>query len=161
MPGRVYAISMTLQDVQGDLFKSSAPAIGHGVNVDSLFGPGVAALVRSKFPEVYEEYGEAIRESDLKPGQVQAVLAFREDGRPVYVLNMATQDRPGPYARVEWIESATRDAMQFCYESGYSRLAIPRLGCGIGGLSYEKDVRPVFEKVAAEFPGVTLAVYFL
>lgn len=152
---------MTLQDVQGDLFKSSAPAFGHGVNVDGVFGAGVAALVRSKFPEVYEEYGEALRASDLKPGQMQAVLTFRENGTPVYVINMATQDRPGPHARLEWIESATRDALQFCYESGYSRFAIPRLGCGIGGLDYTSQVRPVLAKVSDEHPGVTLAVYFL
>lgn len=153
---------MTLVDIQGDLFRTAAPAIAHGVNVDGIMGGGVAAIVRKLYPDVDTEYGEACRESDLKPGQMLPVWGVNpDDDRPVWILNCASQDRPGANARLEWVESSVRDAVAFCHESGFCRLALPRIGGGIGGLDYVTQVRPVFETIAADFPTVTMGVYFL
>jgi O-acetyl-ADP-ribose deacetylase (regulator of RNase III) len=149
---------MSLLNVQGDLFTSGAPAIGHGVNVDGIMGGGVAALVRSRYPEVYAEYAVLCRSADLRPGEVQPVATGLSS--PAYLLNMATQDRPGASARLDWVREATLQSLHFCRERSFSRLAIPRLGCGIGGLTWEQ-VEPVFRQAADQYPDVDLAVYFL
>jgi O-acetyl-ADP-ribose deacetylase (regulator of RNase III) len=150
-----------IQDIQGNLFTSDAPALAHGCNVDGKMGAGVAYVVRRDYPDVYQEYAEACRESDFKPGAVLPVLTSRPSGEPVWLLNLATQDRPGPHARLEWIETSVRDALLFCQEQGFDQLATVRLGSGIGGLDYFRDVRPVLARVADEFPGVELSVYFI
>jgi O-acetyl-ADP-ribose deacetylase (regulator of RNase III) len=152
---------MPITDISGDLFSSAAPALAHGCNVDGKMSAGLAYIVRRDFPDVYQEYGEACRESDFRVGEVLPVLTSRPSGEPLWLLNLATQDRPGPFARLEWIESALRDSLRFCEEQGLDALATARLGSGIGGLDYFRDVRPVFEKVSAEFPEITLAVYFI
>lgn len=161
MPRRVYASRMIV-DIQGDLFRTAAPAIAHGCNTQALMGAGVAAIVRRDYPEVYIEYAEACRESDFKPGQMLPAWGTNpHTDKPVWILNLASQDLPGPHARADWLEGSLRDALAFCHESGFCRMAAPRIGAGIGGLDWETEVRPVFEKVADEFPTITVEVYFL
>lgn len=149
-----------LREYKGDLFTSGAPVIGHGVNLDGVMG-GLAGLVRQKYPRAAQEYFEAVSFNDLDTGDILPVLTETEKGEPLYVIHMVTQDRPGPSARLEWLDEATQNALHFCREKFYSRLAIPQIGSGIGGLDYETQVRPLFEKIVQHYQDVDLAVYYL
>lgn len=56
------------------------------------------------------------------------------------MFNMATQDRPGPRARIEWVKDSAKLVAEFAQVHNIDRVAIPRIGCGIGGLEWA-DVR--------------------
>jgi O-acetyl-ADP-ribose deacetylase (regulator of RNase III) len=156
---------VALVDIQGDLFEAPGPAFGHGVNLQGDMGGGVAAIVRKLYPEAHRRYLEACKDKTLGPGEIQPVLSLRPTSKPggrgVYVINMATQDMPGPDARLEWIERSTRAALEFCRLNGYQHLNIPRLGSGIGSLDWETQVRPALVAVADEYPQNELRVFFL
>lgn len=130
----------------GDMFTSDAPAIGHGVNCQGVMGAGVANLMRAKYPTVYAAYKRRCDSGNLIPGETQVVpIPFDEAvGPPFYVVNMATQSMPGPDARIFHIEGAASAAALVAEAFDWGRIAIPRIGCGIGGLTWD-EVRPVLE----------------
>ena len=135
----------------GDLFTSTQPAIGHGVNVDGDMSGGLARIVQRRYPEVYEAYRAVCVDGRLQPGQMLPVLD--EDG--TWWLNLASQDRPGRHARLEWFEQALAQSFRFAQFKKLPGFAIPRIGAGIGGLDWE-DVFEVIISTASDFAGSLL-----
>lgn len=140
----------------GDMFASTTAALAHGVNVDGLMGAGVAAIFRRKFPAMHREYVRACRRGDLTPGSVWPWKA----PSGLWVYNLASQDRPGPHARLEWVEESVKAMLEHAQEHGVGSVAMPRIGCGIGGLHWA-DVEGVLGSCVEAIPGVELEVWSL
>lgn len=121
---------------KGDVLE--APAFGHGCNCRGIMGAGIARKVRLRFPKAYSEYKSRC-EIGLALGDVVTV----EDGGK-WIFNMATQRDIGPCAEVWAIRAALGAALLECGVLGIPELAIPWIGCGIGGLSMH-DVRPAID----------------
>lgn len=134
-----------LIEKQGDLFTTTAPAIAHGVNTHGVMGAGVAKLIRARYEHVYDGYRSACLHGHLLPGGLDV-----EDGGDVYIYNIASQDKPGPNARLDWLTTGVRAALTHADKHDLDVIAMPRIGCGIGGLDWD-DVKPVLEAAAAEF----------
>lgn len=148
-----------LVEREGDMFVAAAhdTALGHGVNCRGLMGAGVAATVRRRFPDGYREYRELCLIGRLRPGGAHVWAPPGWDG-PVLV-NLASQDRPGPDARLDWLRDALAAAAPVLADLATAgrvrRLVLPRISCGIGGLTW-RQVRPV----VAEFAQVMDAACF-
>ena len=140
---------------QGDLFFSRAQAVAHGVNIKGFMGAGVAKEFRIRYPVMYSEY-KALCVSDGLPAGGVFPWRDAESGRWVY--NIASQDEPGPHARLEWVESGVREMIAHATDMGVGTIAMPRIGCGIGGLRWS-DVERVVSQVAAESDSVHLEVW--
>lgn len=132
-------------EMTGDLFTSTAPAIGHGINLQGKMGAGIAVQFKNRFPEMYKSYVYACDTFALIPG---IVLIY--DAESPIVYNIASQDLPGAHARMEWLEAGLRSALQDAQSRGLDRVALPLIGCGIGGLE-EADVVPLMQQVDAEY----------
>lgn len=124
----------------GDLFDSDAYYLGHGVNTCGLMGAGIAKTFRDKFPLNYVNYVDACKEDRLRPG---GFLAHSENfnGDPRVIVNFATQYRPGPRAQYDWLFDSIRAwADAASVPRRLTRfggcIAIPEIGCGIGGLEW-------------------------
>jgi O-acetyl-ADP-ribose deacetylase (regulator of RNase III) len=136
----------------GDLFSAETPALMHGVNTKGLMGAGIAVRFREDFPEMYEEYRRICKAGELLPGDT-----FIYDAGEVVVYNAASQDKPGPDARLPWLISSVSVALADADERGFEFIAMPLIGCGIGGLVWE-DVEPELEKLTEQY-GVDLEVW--
>lgn len=149
----------------GDLFRATTQAIGHGVNCRGLMGAGIAKDFRRRWPEMYSEYRKLCDEGILRPGQIYPyrVSSLADiDYKlmpPWYVINIASQEHPGPDASYVWLEQGVEAALKFCTERHLESLALPQIGCGIGGLSWE-TAREVLERVQLKYD-VTLEVWSL
>lgn len=115
----------------GNLFDTTQTCIGHGVNVYGVMGAGIAKQFKKKFPANYRAYQHQCVTKNLKPG---GLYSHWEDGH--FILNMASQDKPGANARNDWLWSAALKAGKFAREGEYKVIAIPMIGCGIGGLTW-------------------------
>lgn len=124
--------------VQGDLFETDCRAIGHGVNLRGIMGGGVAAVVRMRYPRVFETYQTICL---LKPEEfpLGSVLPASQSSADPVIFNMATQDLPGPNADISAITSAAFTTLALAKSLGIAEVAIPKIGSGIGGLDW-KDV---------------------
>ena len=127
----------------GDLFTSDAPALCHGVNVQGVMGAGIAKAFRAKWPEMFVAYREECLSYELQAGEV-----FIWDAGDVVIYNAASQRSTGPSARYCWLESSIAAALDDADARSLDRIAMPLIGCGIGGLSWER-VEPILERLAA------------
>lgn len=143
----------------GDVFTTEATYIGHGVNCKGIMGAGIAKTIREKCPQVYQEY-KAVCNSGLglNPGEF---FVYSENGK--YIVNMATQDMPGPNAHYPWLFNVlynfSKSARNPEKLKKYGNIcAIPELGCGIGGLEWP-GVKKVIETVEFVVPGIEYEVW--
>jgi O-acetyl-ADP-ribose deacetylase (regulator of RNase III) len=149
---------MPIEFVAGDLFDNvfDAQALGHGCNCQGSMGAGIAKAFKERFPEMYEEYRARCK---AKPRGFDLGDAWLWKGkRPPWVFNLGTQE--GYWrarASYEAIETALLHMKKQADAERISRIAIPRIGVGYGGLSWRK-VRAVIERVFGDWSG-TLYVY--
>lgn len=132
-----------MQVVEGNLFEVDSPGRGHGVNVQGVMGAGIAVGFKNAYPDMYAEYQVKCSTGELQPG---GVFIWQDPETGHYVFNMASQENPGPDARIEWLAESAAAALDAADELGISHIAIPQIGCGIGGLEWE-DVKFTLEQV--------------
>lgn len=146
-----------LTELVGDMFSCNAPAIGHGVNTSGRMGAGVAKIIRARYSNaMFLDYAEACHLGELTAGMTRI---WDGDTAMPLLANIASQDAPGPHARLSWLATAIRSALTQVEAAGLDRLAIPRIGCGIGGLDWA-DVHPLLA-AAAQDSLVALEVWTL
>lgn len=147
---------MSVIHKQGDIFTTSQPAIGHGVNTHGVMGAGIAKTVRKLHPDVYEIYKDRCRKGMLKVGDVLPVFSISEPNR--WIFNIASQDAPGPTADYKWVELGIGKSLIFASKMGISGIALPRIGAGIGGLDWEL-VEPLITTAAAQHPQLDVEIW--
>jgi O-acetyl-ADP-ribose deacetylase (regulator of RNase III) len=121
--------------------------IAHGCNCQGKMNSGVAKAVRQRWPFVYSHYYNQylMNDNSLPLGQVQFVGV----GPDKYVANCMTQKfygyTGGPFASLPAIKVCLLNVAGFAKEHSYS-VALPPIGCGLGGLSWS-EVGPIVEEV--------------
>ena len=143
----------------GSLFDSNAPYIGHGVNTYGVMGAGIAVPYREYFGEdMFMSYrkacdstgtGEGEGRTDgkgsLQPGGLHWWQG--EDGAQ-RAFNIASQSLPGRYATESWLtmglfRAANHAHLNYIHNRVEPRIAIPAMGCGIGGLHLDSLKRSI------------------
>jgi|GEM_PF-695820 len=141
-----------------DITTVEAPAIIlHGVNCQREMGSGVAQALYSKWPLVKEEYMKFSKEEM----QLGKIASFKVDNN-LYAINCWTQEQYGYdntiYASVEAIKTCLEHAVQICTNLGIYNIFSPRIGCGLGGLSWENDVQPIFAEIEQKYPSLNITI---
>lgn len=135
----------------GDLFSREADVLVNPVNCQGVMGRGLALEFKKRFSYNYELYVGACRRGELAPGQVllnPATVLARALGYRSYIANFPTKDDWRQPSRLEWIEEGLADLVkQVCALPYCGTIAIPPLGCGLGGLEW-KEVKPLITEAA-------------
>lgn len=128
----------------GDLFTTDLEVIGHGVNTVGIMGAGVAKIVRDRFPRTYKAYVRDCHSGLLIPGI--SLPGPKENDK--FIMNIASQHLPGSNAKLSWLATAVEYAIDILQKSDRNTMAIPQIGCGIGGLEWEavKQILVALEK---------------
>lgn len=142
----------------GDLFSSDADALAHGCNCQGVMGAGIAVQFRKRFPEMFREYRARCLNGTFGVGSCFAWDA--PDGKTIY--NLGTQQYPGACARLEDVKTSLITMLTMPHKANHpiKTIALPRIGCGYGGLNWF-DVKNVIEQVAAGQNFTDLIVYSL
>jgi len=131
---------------EADMFKSDADAWVNTVNCKGVMGGGIALLFKQKFPQMYLDYRNKCNIGIIKPGTVNTYA--NDDGSPNFILNLATKDDYRNPSELEWIKDGVFDLLCTVRQFRIQKVALPALGCGLGGLNFE-DVKAIYEKYLA------------
>lgn len=137
----------------GSIFDVDARALVNPVNCVGVMGKGLARAFKEKFPDVFLEYERACRAEEIAPGRVQVVETCAESSAK-YVINFPTKRHWRDKSRLEDIRAGLVDLAAWMTKNQISSIAIPALGCGLGGLDW-KDVRRVIEDTLIDHVDVT------
>ena len=122
--------------VVGDLLEDDAEAIVNAVNCVGVMGAGIALQFKQKFPNNFLAYKKACDEGKVVPG-VMYVFHFNEMFDDRYIINFPTKDHWKELSKIEYINNGLIDLKWFVLENNINSIAIPPLGCGLGGLDWE------------------------
>lgn len=131
-----------IEILQGNIFEAKTVALVNPVNCVGIMGRGLALQFKNTFPENFEAYRIACGRHKVILGNmfVYEVPPSRYD-LPRYIFNFPTKQHWGDKSTLEIIEKGLEALMSEVYDRNMKSIAIPALGCGLGGLDW-KDVRP-------------------
>ena len=143
--------------VRGDIVKADAEALVNTVNCVGFMGRGIALQFKRVFPANFTAYEAACRLDAVKPGRMLIFETGYLTG-PRYIINFPTKRHWRGASRMGDIESGLRALVDEVHQRGIRSIAVPPLGCGLGGLDW-RDVRPRIERAFAALPDVRVLVF--
>ncbi len=148
---------MVIVEGHGNLLTADAEALVNTVNTVGVMGKGIALQFKRAFPGNYRAYQAACARGEVRLGQMHVFDTGRMGPRR-FIINFPTKGHWRSRSRLTDIASGLEALVEVVRERGISSIAIPALGCGNGGLTWN-EVRPMIDAAVAQMPGVTAFVY--
>lgn len=142
---------------QGDILKAKADVLVNTVNCVGVMGRGIALQFKKAFPDVFKAYEAACKRGEVEPGKV-LVHDLNRFEQPHYVINVPTKEHWRGKSRMDYVEVGLEALVAEIRRLGAKSVAVPPLGCGLGGLDWE-DVRPRIEQAFAALPHVRVLLF--
>jgi O-acetyl-ADP-ribose deacetylase (regulator of RNase III) len=128
----------------GDILSSPAEALVNTVNTVGVMGKGIALQFKENFPNNYKAYLDACKKKELEPGKLLPVWDENLRTGKKLIINFPTKIHWRSPSQYEYIEKGLDAMKKLLVEQKVKSIAIPPLGCGNGGLDWNR-VRPLIE----------------
>lgn len=138
----------------GDIFKSQCEALVNPVNIKGVMGKGLALAFKTKYPAHFANYQRACKSGKMATDKV---LAYQEKNGPM-IICLATKDDWKDSSKIEYVSAGLDDLVKQIETLGIRSVAIPKLGCGLGGLDWNK-VRPLIVEKMSTIDGIDVEIY--
>jgi O-acetyl-ADP-ribose deacetylase (regulator of RNase III) len=151
--GCVGEVLMTFRHTTGSILDSGADALVNPVNCVGVSGKGLALEFKKRFPTATDWYRKMAED-----GLVDIGTSFHFYGinhptvtRVFFLPTKMHWREPSHLSYVEAGLDALAESVNSCDDpcAGVRKIAIPALGCGLGGLDWEQ-VRPLIEQAAMQ-----------
>jgi len=127
------------------MLQSGAEALVNTVNTVGVMGKGIALQFKEAFPSNNRAYIDACKRKELAPGKLLAVWDENLQLGRKLIVNFPTKVHWRNPSRYEYIEQGLVALRELLQKEKIASIAIPPLGCGNGGLDWNK-VRPIIEQ---------------
>ena len=152
-----------LHFVEGDILKTKAQAIAHGVAPSDSFNHGLALAIRQRWPALYQDFRSYCHQSHPKEGELWT-WGGADGTRVVQLLTQSpapahSHANPGG-ASLPNVNHALKALRKEIEKEKFTSIALPRIATGVGGLDWE-EVAPLIEKHLGDLriPVILYAVY--
>lgn len=120
-----------------------------------VMGAGIAKAFKDKWSVLPELAGEHVK----KNGNCVGVLYYTQttsilyglgvvpEKEKVYVLNFPTKHHYRDNSDLVLIEKSTRELLTITNKYQWNKIYLPRPGCGLGGLDWEGQVKPLLSTI--------------
>ncbi len=148
-----------IHEVAGDILKTRAQVIAHGVSPHDNFGQGLALSLREQWPAMYKDFRHHAQLGEQEPGGVWTWGGA--DGRRIVAL--FTQEPPnhkgghGGRATLQHVGHALRELRKLIEREKFTSVALPRLATGVGELEWS-EVAPLIRQHLGD-AGIPVIVY--
>ncbi len=146
-----------IEIVQGNILEAEAEAIVNAVNCVGVMGKGLALQFKKTHPANFEAYRRECAAGQVQPGRMFIHAMGRMD-KPKYIINFPTKRHWRDPSRYDDIQAGLTSLVEEIRRMGIGSIAVPPLGCGLGGLDWT-EVRSLIEAAFAELAGVRVLLY--
>jgi len=130
-----------ISEESGSLLDAPADALVNTVNTVGIMGKGLALQFKQAYPGNFRAYQAACRNGEVRLGRM-FVYEPGVPGQPRCLINFPTKGHWRANSKLSDIRTGLADLRQVILDRGITSIAVPPLGCGNGGLSWQ-DVRPL------------------
>lgn len=140
--------------VRGDMFFSRLQTLTISVNCVGVMGKGLASTARNRFPDVYVRYQDLCRRKILRLGRPYllkressvfddlahdpSAIENPDEESQTWFLLFPTKDHWRNRSTLDSIDRGMAWLLAAYEREGIQSLALPALGCGLGGLPWER-----------------------
>lgn len=154
------SINMNIIYTKKDISSVERGVVAHGTNCCGVMGSGVAKALRAKYPIIFNPYKLMCDSHVSSKSDLLGSVCFVDVGlettpnNELIIANCFTQVNYGrdgrQYAHVEAIITSVEAAVKLAVELGLP-FYMPKIGCGLGGLSWDDDVEMKIEEIADKY----------
>jgi len=130
--------------VRGNIIDADVQALVNTVNTVGIMGRGIALQFKRAFPDNYEAYRKVCEKKQLETGMVYT-YEREQLYNPRYIINFPTKRHWKSPSKMEYIESGLMALVQEITRLKIESIAIPPLGCGLGGLNWNEVYKKIEE----------------
>lgn len=146
-----------MEYIKGNLLSANTQALVNTVNTVGVMGKGIALQFKEAFPFNFKIYAAACKKKELQPGKLLVVKEPTLEGEKL-IINFPTKTEWFLKSKYEYVEEGLKELARVIEEYNIKSIAIPPLGCGHGGLKWDK-VKTLIEKYLSHLQEVEIQVY--
>ena len=139
------------------MLEADTEALVNTVNTVGVMGKGIALQFKERFPMNFKIYANACKKGEMQVGKMLVVKENTLNGEKL-IINFPTKTEWFKKSQYIYIEDGLKDLAKVIEEYNIKSIAIPPLGCGNGGLKWEK-VKPMMDKYLGQLSNVTIQIY--
>ncbi|HTA27386.1 MAG TPA: macro domain-containing protein [Bacteroidia bacterium] len=143
--------------IKGNLLEAETQALVNTVNTVGVMGKGIALQFKERFPINYKLYSDACKKKEIAIGKMFVVKENTFQGEKI-IINFPTKTEWYKPSQYDYIEEGLKDLVRVIKEYKIQSIAIPPLGCGNGGLKWDK-VKPLMDKYLVGLPDIHIQIY--
>jgi len=141
---------------RGNLLEAQVAALVNTVNTEGVMGKGIALQFKQAFPDNFKAYAKACAHKEVSVGKM--FVFDRGVHSPRWIINFPTKKRWRLPSCFDYVDAGLVDLIRTVRKLGILSIAVPPLGCGNGGLSWE-EVRPRIVAAFAEASEIRVLLY--
>ena len=145
---------MTLVFKQGNILETKCSALVNPVNTAGVMGKGLAKAIRETYPHCFPHYKEMCDRHLFKIGMI--LIAPSVNSKTILML--PTKEHWRNPSKIEYVITGLDKLVGTVEYHKITSLAVPALGCGEGGLSWDM-VEPIMSDYLSRLEGVYVEVY--
>jgi O-acetyl-ADP-ribose deacetylase (regulator of RNase III) len=146
---------MAIERGYGSLLTADVDALVNTVNTEGVMGKGLALQFKKAFPEAFTAYAQACKHGEVAPGRMHIV---QRSASPRFIINFPTKRQWRLPSKIEYVSDGLRDLVDKIRRLGIRSIAIPPLGCGLGGLDWA-EVKPLILQAFESLPEVRVILF--
>lgn len=131
--------------VQGSILEAEAEAIVNAANSRGIMGGGVAGVIKRAAGSEVDE--EAQRQAPIPVGK--AILTSGGKTRFKGIIHAPTMPAPAMRIPAHNVALATRAALALGDSHGFTSIALPGMGTGVGGVAHEEAAALMVKEIKA------------
>lgn len=144
-----------IEDARGDLLAANVDALVNAVNTVGVMGKGLALAFKKRFPANFAAYKRACDAGTVTVGKM---FVFERVAAPRWIVNFPTKRHWRGASRLEDVRDGLVDLVEQVTQRKIASIALPALGCGLGGLAWDA-VRPLIIEACERIPQTRVLLF--
>lgn len=144
-----------LKFTEGNILEAKVEALVNTVNCVGIMGKGIALQFKENFPGNFKQYREACQHNEVKIGKMFVVRQLLD---VKYIINFPTKKHWKENSKIAYIKDGLKDLKEKISQYKIKSIAIPPLGCGLGGLNWDQ-IKPLMIQELSDLEDVSIHIY--